>query len=114
MRAGRRRITTLRKLPTIRPSTPATAIQKARGKPSAIAGFNAFAPPATECCAHVPLLRATFHRRHSGAARVVGGQNPESVFLHRERESWIPGSVRDEAANGPGMTKWMETQIRWR
>src|SRR6185437_8861042 len=31
-RAGRRRITTLRKLPTIRPSTPAAATQKARGR----------------------------------------------------------------------------------
>lgn len=40
--------------------------------------------------------------RHSGAARVVCGQNPESSFSYIGGKDWIPGSI----ANGddPGMT----------
>jgi len=44
--------------------------------------------------------------RHSGAAcGFIAGRTRKPSALLLEKSHWVPGSIADEAGDGPGMTK---------
>ncbi|MGH8116067.1 MAG: hypothetical protein ACREPJ_01965, partial [Rhodanobacteraceae bacterium] len=55
------------------------------------------------CKTRVPTFSGSFR----GDLQLHRRSNPESSFPYIAAKSWIPGSIADEAGDGPGMTRFL-------
>jgi hypothetical protein len=89
-------------VPAPSPSATRSAL-RAASPPSEADGREGEQPRVLQCRGGNPPARAVpLPSRHSGAARVVCGQNPESGLTYIGGKTWIPGSI--PSGDGPGMT----------
>ncbi|MGH8112788.1 MAG: hypothetical protein ACREPF_07600 [Rhodanobacteraceae bacterium] len=75
-----------------------------RGVQNLPPGSNTIDSISSSIASHLPK-----NGRHSGAARAACGQKPESSSWRQSTKRWIPGSIADEAGDGPGMTMFFLT-----